>query len=31
MKMGSMMGGSPAQMRNSWIKKYGKIPGTKDA
>lgn len=30
MKMGSMMGGSPKQMRESWIKKYGKIPGQKN-
>jgi len=26
MKMGSMVGGNPKQMRESWIKKYGKIP-----
>lgn len=26
MKMGAMVGGNPKQMRESWIKKYGKIP-----
>lgn len=31
MKMGSMMGGNKAQMNSSWIKKYGKIPGTQNA
>jgi len=26
MKMGAMMGGNPYQMKEEWIKKYGKIP-----
>lgn len=30
MKMGAMLGSSQKQLNESWIKKYGSLPGRKD-